>query len=129
MSAIITAGASSSAVFSKRVYRSTAAALLLRGAVLDIEERYRKKGFPTNDVSGKDCELPKVYARQFKCTYDLIGLNLDDGIIAEGAMDQPTWLFADLDPAHLDAVRATGAVFNHRDYPAAPPACRVAAFG
>ena len=80
---IITAGASSSAVFSKRVYRSTAAALLLRGAVLDIEERYRKKGFPTNDVNGKDCELPKVYARQFKCTYDLIGLNLDDGIIAD----------------------------------------------
>jgi prepilin-type N-terminal cleavage/methylation domain-containing protein len=80
---IITAGASSSAVFSKRVYRSTAAALLLRGAVLDIEERYRKKGFPTNDVNGKDCELPKVYAKQFKCTYDLIGLNLDDGIIAD----------------------------------------------
>ena len=80
---IITAGASSSAVFSKRVYRSTAAALLLRGAVLDIEEKYRKDGFPTNDVNGKDCELPKVYARQFKCTYDLIGLNLDDGMISD----------------------------------------------
>lgn len=80
---IITAGASSSAVFSKRVYRSTAAALLLRGAVLDIEEKYRKDGFPTNDVNGKDCELPKVYSRQFKCTYDLIGLNLDDGMISD----------------------------------------------
>ena len=80
---IITAGASSSAVFSKRVYRSTAAALLLRGAVLDIEEKYRKDGFPTNDVNGKDCELPKVYAKQFKCTYDLIGLNLDDGMISD----------------------------------------------
>ncbi len=80
---IITAGASSSAVFSKRVYRSTAAALLLRGAVLDIEEKYRKDGFPTNDVNGKDCELPKVYARQFKCSYDLIGLNLDDGMISD----------------------------------------------
>ena len=80
---IITAGASSSAVFSKRVYRSTAAALLLRGAVLDIEEKYRKDGFPTNDVNGKDCELPKVYARQFRCSYDLIGLNLDDGSIGD----------------------------------------------
>ncbi len=80
---IITAGASSSAVFSKRVYRSTAAALLLRGAVLDIEEKYRKDGFPTNDVNGKDCDLPKVYSRQFKCTYDLIGLNLDDGMISD----------------------------------------------
>lgn len=80
---IITAGASSSAVFSKRVFRSTAAALLLRGTVLDIEEKYRKDGFPTNDVNGKDCELPKVYQKQFRCTYDLIGLNLDDGMISD----------------------------------------------
>ena len=80
---IITAGASSSAVFSKRVYRSTAAALLLRGTLLDIEEKYRKDGFPTNDLTGKDCELPKVYQKQFKCRYDLIGLNLDDGSIGD----------------------------------------------
>ncbi len=80
---IITAGASSSAILSKRIYRSTVAALLLRGTLLDIEATYRKDGFPDNDVTGKDCELPKAYARQFKCKYDLIGLNLDDGAISD----------------------------------------------
>ncbi len=80
---VITAGTSSSAVYSKRVYRSTVAALLLRGTMLDIEEKYRKDGFPTNDVTGKSCDLPKAYARQFKCNYDLIGLNLDDGSISD----------------------------------------------
>jgi predicted amidohydrolase len=54
----------------------------------------------------------------------------EDGVIARGAMDTPGWLYADLDPARLAAVRADGAVFNHRDYPAAPivsaviPLCR-----
>lgn len=80
---IITAGTSSSALYSKRIYRSTVAALLLRGTMLDVEEKYRKDGFPTNDVTGKDCELPKAYARQFKCKYDLIGLNLDDAAIGD----------------------------------------------
>ena len=80
---IITGAAASSSQYSKRVYRSTVAALLLRGTMLDIEEKYRKDGFPTNDLQGKDCELPKSYARQFKCKYDLIGLNLDDASIAD----------------------------------------------
>ncbi|MBI5610522.1 MAG: hypothetical protein HY902_16720, partial [Deltaproteobacteria bacterium] len=61
---------------------STVAALLLRGTLLDIEEKYRKDGFPTNDLTGRDCELPKAYAKQFKCRYDLLGLNLDEGSIS-----------------------------------------------
>ncbi len=80
---IITGAASSSSAYSKRVYRSTVAALLLRGTMLDIEEKYRKEGFPTNDLQGRDCELPKSYAKQFRCKYDLIGLNLDDASIAD----------------------------------------------
>ena len=87
---IITGSASSSATYSKRVYRSTVAALLLRGTILDIEEKYRKDGFPTNDQTGKDCELPKMYAKQFKCQYDLIGLNLDDGSIADMSSNAQT---------------------------------------
>ncbi len=79
---IIAGSASSSANYSKRVYRSTVAALLLRGTLLDIEEKYRKDGFPTNDLTGRDCELPKAYAKQFKCRYDLLGLNLDEGSIS-----------------------------------------------
>ncbi len=39
----------------------------------------------------------------------------DDGIIAEG--DGAGWLFADLDPARLDAVRRDGAVRNFQDWP------------
>jgi predicted amidohydrolase len=41
----------------------------------------------------------------------------EDGVLARGPMDTPGWVYADLDPARLEAVRATGAVFNHRDYP------------
>ena len=49
----------------------------------------------------------------------------DDGVVARSAMDQPGWLYADLDPAAIAAVRQGGAVRNHRDYPAAPPPCPV----
>ena len=81
--AVISSSSSSSAIYSRRVYSSTAAALLLRGVVLDIEESYRKDGFPTNDVTGHDCDLPKPYEKRFACSYDLIGLNLDDSAIAD----------------------------------------------
>ncbi len=40
----------------------------------------------------------------------------EDGVIAEGA-DAAGWLWADLDPARLHAVREHGAVRNHRDWP------------
>lgn len=40
----------------------------------------------------------------------------EDGVIAEGA-DASGWLWADLDPARLHAVREHGAVRNHRDWP------------
>ena len=49
----------------------------------------------------------------------------DDGVIARGVMDEPGWLHAELDPAALASVRAGGAVRNHRDYPPAPPPCRI----
>lgn len=52
----------------------------------------------------------------------------DDGVVAEAPMDDGDWLFATLDPARLDAVRADGAVRNHRDTPPAPPPCPVAVF-
>lgn len=44
----------------------------------------------------------------------------DDGIVARGEMDAPGWIFADLDPARIEAVRAQGAVRNHRDFPRTP---------
>ncbi len=44
-----------------------------------------------------------------------------DGVVAAGALDSPGWVFADLDPARLEKVRAEGAVRNHRDWPPDPP--------
>ena len=49
----------------------------------------------------------------------------EDGIIARSAMDTPGWLYADLDPTPIQTVRVQGAVLNHRDYPASPPACPI----
>lgn len=53
----------------------------------------------------------------------------EDGVVASGRMDEAGWLFAMLDPALIDHVRAEGAVRNHRDFPRAPmPRPAVAAF-
>lgn len=52
----------------------------------------------------------------------------EDGVIAADTPDRPGWLYATLDPARLAAVRADGAVRNHDDWPAAPPACFVHTF-
>ena len=41
----------------------------------------------------------------------------EDGVIAQGALDAAQWVFADLDPARIEAVRRDGAVLNHRDWP------------
>jgi predicted amidohydrolase len=53
----------------------------------------------------------------------------EDGVVAAGVMDAPGWVFATLDPARVDAVRAQGAVRNHRDFPRGPvPRPRIAVF-
>jgi predicted amidohydrolase len=49
----------------------------------------------------------------------------EDGVIAQGAMDTSDWLYADLDPARIDAVRREGAVRNHAAWPPAPPPCPI----
>jgi len=43
----------------------------------------------------------------------------EDGVIAQGALDAPQWVYADLDPARIATVREDGAVRNHRDWPSA----------
>jgi predicted amidohydrolase len=50
------------------------------------------------------------------------------GIIAEGEMNEGGWVFAELNPASLDAVRQDGAVRNHLSWPAAPPQAQPARF-
>lgn len=46
----------------------------------------------------------------------------DDGVLASGRLDEPGWVYARIDTASLDAVRRSGQVFNHRDWPLQPPA-------
>jgi predicted amidohydrolase len=36
----------------------------------------------------------------------------DDGVVAQGVLNQPGWVFADVDPAAVRAVRADGGVLN-----------------
>jgi predicted amidohydrolase len=50
----------------------------------------------------------------------------DDGIIVQGAPDEAGWVFTTLERHRLDTVRIDGAVRNHQDWPALPPACRIA---
>jgi predicted amidohydrolase len=44
----------------------------------------------------------------------------EDGVLAAGAPDVAQWVFCDLDPALIAAVREHGAVRNHRDWPRRP---------
>ncbi len=45
----------------------------------------------------------------------------EDGVVVAGAPDTPGLVFADLDQARLETVRADGAVRNFRDWPPPPP--------
>ncbi len=47
---------------------------------------------------------------------------LTDGVLAQGALDQPGWVFADLDPPVSVRFALDGAVRNHALWPAVPPA-------
>jgi len=60
-----------------RVQRGQAAALLMRGIVMDIEEEYRLDGFPENSITGRDCEVPDEFEDMFECSYDLERMDLD----------------------------------------------------
>ncbi len=44
----------------------------------------------------------------------------DDGVLAKGVWNAPQWLYADVEPAKLAAVRTDGQVFNHRDWARQP---------
>ena len=53
----------------------------------------------------------------------------DDGVIVQGGMDVPGWVFATLEEGAIRAVRADGQVRNHRDWSgAAMPRAVVAGF-
>jgi predicted amidohydrolase len=53
----------------------------------------------------------------------------EDGVVALGVLNAPGWVYADLDSARLDAVRADGAVRNWRDRPETRPVCKIVVVG
>ena len=54
----------------------TTASQLIESVVLDLEEEYRKDGFPTNQLEGRRCEVPRGFER-YRCDYDLLALNIN----------------------------------------------------
>jgi predicted amidohydrolase len=50
-----------------------------------------------------------------------------DGVIAEGVMNEPQWVFADIHPAAVERVRREGAVLNHAHWPEQPGVPRLTA--
>lgn len=66
-----------------RVQRGQAAAMLMRGIILDIEEEYKLEGFPENSITGRDCEPPDDFDDLFECSYDLERMDLDEVAIQQ----------------------------------------------
>ena len=77
--AAISSAHSASVIHSVKVYRMTNAAMLLKGVVLDIEEEYQIEGFPTNDLEGRECDIPKPFDKDFECEYSLQGMQFGEG--------------------------------------------------
>lgn len=50
-----------------------------------------------------------------------------DGVIAEGAVNEPQWLFADINPTAVERVRREGAVLNHAHWKEQPGVSHLAA--
>lgn len=42
----------------------------------------------------------------------------DNGVLNVGELNQPQWVYADVDLANIAHIRSNGQVFNHRDWPA-----------
>lgn len=68
---------------SEKLQMRTQAALLIRGAVLDLEAQIRKDGVSSNSVEGRECELPEQFRDTFKCEYDLMKFEIPDDTLNE----------------------------------------------
>jgi prepilin-type N-terminal cleavage/methylation domain-containing protein len=70
------------------------AALLIRGAVLDVEDKYRIDGFPDNELEENlECETPsEVEEIGYSCKYDIEKLDFDVTELHEMAQSTLQWL-------------------------------------
>jgi len=62
----------------------------MEGIVNDIHAHYVREGFPSNDIEGRECELPREFTRDFECRYGLKGLELEPDItqtLMEGGVE------------------------------------------
>lgn len=73
--AAVSSNSGDSMARSVEVMNLTRAVQLVEAIVLDIEEEYRLEGFPTNQVTNRDCEVPREIGPQFDCEYDLFFLD------------------------------------------------------
>jgi hypothetical protein len=76
-----------------RVTRMTTASFLMEGVVNDIHAYYQRKGFPSNSLEDRECELPRDFADMFTCRYDLKAMNLTPDqmtTLVQAAMEQFT---------------------------------------
>ena len=110
---------------SVKVYRMTSASMLMRGLVLDIEEEYQLDGFPENDQTTRDCDVPRPFDKTFECEYDLERMQFEAGeleslssaalsgvmggmdmagLMGGGARKDPSQLQSMIDPTMLPAL-------------------------
>ena len=64
-----------------RVTRITKASFLMEGVVNDVHAYYQRKGFPTNTLDDRECELPREFTGEFKCRYDLKAMNMTPDVV------------------------------------------------
>lgn len=81
--AIITYGNSTAMTQVSRITRMTTASYLMESVVNDIQDYYVRNGFPSNDLEGRDCELPNEFDEAFDCSYDLVAMDLDPAQMQE----------------------------------------------
>lgn len=81
--AIITFGNSTAMTQVSRITRMTTASYLMESVVNDIQAYYVREGFPSNDLEGRDCELPNEFDDVFDCSYDLEAMDLDPSQMQE----------------------------------------------
>jgi len=81
--AIITYGNSTAMSQVSRITRMTTASYLMESVVNDVQDYYVRNGFPSNDLEGRECELPNEFEDVFDCRYDLQAMDIEPAQMQE----------------------------------------------
>ena len=74
------------------VHRTTTASHLLHWAMTELELEFSKEGFPSNTVTGRDCDLPDGF-NDYSCSYDLVAMDITPEQVGELSMASMAGLF------------------------------------